>query len=314
MNYAPDITATIGNTPLVRLNRVIDGARCLVLAKLERFNPLASVKDRTALAMVEAAERSGQLGPNSVIVECTTGNTGIGLACICAARGYRCVIVMPEGLASPERLRLLRALGAHVELTPAREWMPGALRRAREIAASGPHYFMPQQFSNPANPEIHYRTTGEEIWRDTEGRVTHFVAGVGTGGTVTGVGRLLKERNPAVRVIGVEPAASAVLSGGRHRRHSIDGLGAGFVPEVLDRSLLDEVIAVETRDAVETTRRLAREEGIMAGISSGAAAWAAIQVARRPEAEGGVVVTILPDLGERYLTTPLFEESAPIRD
>lgn len=306
MRFAADITETVGGTPLVRLNRVTDGARGLVLAKMERFNPLSSVKDRTALAMIEAAEAAGELGPGSVVVEATTGNTGIGLAFVCAARGYRCVIVVPE-FVSIERAKLLRALGAEVVFTPTQEDMMGARQKALDLAASIPRSFMPQQFTNPANPDVHRRTTAVEIWEDTDGKVDVFLAGVGTGGTVTGTGAALKERNPAVRIIAVEPAASALLSGGRHHRHPIEGLGPGYIPEVLDQSVLDEVIPVGSDAARVMSRRLSREEGIFAGISSGAACWAAAEVARRPECAGQVIVVIFPDLGERYLSTDLFD-------
>lgn len=307
MRYARDITETVGRTPLVRLNRVTDGAGALVLAKLERFNPLSSIKDRTALALIDAAERAGRIGPETIIVEPTTGNTGIGLAFVCAARGYRCLIVVPEGL-SVERLRLLRALGAEVVITSAQDSMRGALERAREIVASGPHYVMPQQFTNPANPEIHRATTAVEIWDDTDGEIDALVAGIGTGGTITGVAGFLKERKPEVHVAGVEPSDSAVLSGGRHRPHPIEGIGAGMIPEVLDTSLLDEVIAVGNDESRRMARRLAREEGIFVGLSSGAAAWAAAQIARRPHFEGKLIVVIFPDLGERYLSTETFSE------
>lgn len=312
MKYASDITETVGGTPLVRLNRVTGGCRALVLAKLERFNPLSSVKDRTALAMIRAAEEAGELRPGSVIVEATTGNTGIGLAFICAARGYRCIIVVPE-FVSIERARLLRALGAEVVFTEAREDMLGARRKAVEIAGANADAFMPQQFSNPANPEVHRRTTAKEIWDDTDGEVDFFIAGIGTGGTVTGAGAALKERKPAVKIIGVEPAASALLSGGTHHRHPIEGLGAGYVPEVLDTALLDEVIPVGNEEAGSMTRRLAREEGIFVGISSGAAAHAAVEVAERPESADRVVVVIFPDLGERYLSTEIFDVEQPLR-
>jgi cysteine synthase len=306
VKYACDITGTVGHTPLVRLNRVTDGAKALILAKLERFNPLSSVKDRTALAMIEAAEAAGDIGPGSIVVEATTGNTGIGLAFVCAARGYRCIIVVPE-FVTIERARLLRALGAEVIFTPAREDMSGARRKAMEIAAAGAPYWMAHQFTNPANPAVHHETTAVEIWEDTDGRVDVFVAGIGTGGTVTGVGHALKVRKPAVRIVGVEPAASALLTGGRHHRHPIEGLGAGYVPEVLDRCVLDEVIDVGNEEARTMTRRLAQEEGIFVGLSSGTAAWAAAQVARRPESQGQVIVVIFPDLGERYLSTDTFD-------
>jgi cysteine synthase len=302
------ILDTIGNTPMVPLNRVTDGAGATVLAKLEFFNPLGSVKDRIGAAMILAAEREGKLNRDSIIIEPTSGNTGIALAFVCAARGYRCALVMPERM-SVERRSLLEALGAELILTPAEEWMLGAKRKAEEITATDPRYFMPDQFRNPANPEAHRRTTAEEIWRDTEGKVDIFVAGVGTGGTITGVAEVIKARRPEFRAIAVEPVLSAVLSGCRPRGpHAIQGLGAGFVPEVLRVDLLDEIIAVETEDALEMTRRLAREEGILAGISAGAAAWAAARVAQRPENAGKLIVTVLPDTGERYLSTPTFQD------
>jgi cysteine synthase A len=302
------IIETIGHTPLVRLHRVTDGAGGIVAAKLESFNPLSSVKDRIGAAMIEAAERDGRIQSDTTIVEPTSGNTGIALAFICAARGYRCVLVMPDTM-SVERRSLLRALGAELILTPGVEGMPGAISRAEAIIAADPRCFMPQQFKNPANPEIHRRSTAEEIWKDTEGKVDIFVSGVGTGGTVTGVAEVIKARKPEFRAIAVEPAASPVLSGGARGPHPIQGIGAGFVPDVLRTELLDEIIQVRNEDAITMTRRLAREEGILSGISSGAAAWAAVQVAQRSENAGKLIVVVLPDTGERYLSTPIYQES-----
>jgi cysteine synthase A len=309
MRIADSITDLIGATPLVRLNRVTDGAKAAVAAKLEFFNPLGSVKDRIALSMIEAAERDGKIGPETIILEPTSGNTGIGLAFVCAAKGYRCTLIMPETM-SMERRVLLKALGAELLLTPAAEGMLGALRLADQMAAADPRYFIPQQFQNPANPAIHRKTTAEEIWRDTDGKADIFVGGVGTGGTITGVAEVIKPRKPSFQCIAVEPAASAVLSGEPRGPHPIQGLGAGFVPDVLRTDLLDEIIKVESSDALIMTRRLAREEGIFSGISSGAAAWAAVQVAKRPENAGKLIVTVLPDTGERYLSTPTYAELA----
>ncbi len=306
-----DITQCIGNTPLVRLRRVTEGCRAEVVAKIENMNPLWSVKDRIGRAMIDAAEEQGILQPGSIVIEPTSGNTGIGLAYVCAARGYRLKVCMPESM-TIERRKLLKALGAEVILTPAAEGMNGAVRKAAELAAQNPGWHMPQQFRNPANPEIHRRTTAEEIWRDTDGRIDAIVAGVGTGGTITGVSEVLKTRNPDFLAIAVEPANSPVITQRRNGeelkpgRHTIQGIGAGFVPEILNVEILDEVIQVQDSDAAETARQLATREGLFCGISCGAAAWAAIQVARRPAMEGKRIVVILPDLGERYLSTTLY--------
>jgi len=306
MRIYRDITQTIGHTPLVQLNRVGAGLPGQIVVKVEAFNPLGSIKDRIALSMIEAAEREGRLGPGVTIIEPTSGNTGIGLAMVCAVRGYRLILTMPETV-SRERMKLVRALGAELVLTPGMEGMAGAVRRAEELARTIPNAWIPQQFENPANPRIHRETTAEEIWADTEGQVDALVGGIGTGGTITGLAEALKPRKPSLRVIGVEPARSAVLSGQKAGPHAIQGIGAGFVPAVLRRDLLDEVIPVEDRDALEMARRLAREEGLLVGISSGAAAWAALQVAARPESAGKMIVAILPDTGERYLSTELFQ-------
>jgi len=309
MKIADTIVELVGNTPLVRLGKLGAGLPGTVAVKLESSNPLSSVKDRIARSMIEAAESDGRIGPDTVVVEPTSGNTGVGLAFVCAARGYRLILTMPDSM-SMERRSLLKALGAELVLTPGKEGMPGAIARAEQILAETPDAFMPQQFKNPANPEVHRRTTAEEIWRDTDGTVDVFVAGVGTGGTITGVAAALKERKPEFKAIAVEPAASPVLSGGQAGPHKIQGIGAGFIPDVLDRRLIDEVIRVEGKDAMETARRLAREEGILVGISAGANAWAALQVAARPESAGKLIVTVMCDTGERYLSTGLFDTDA----
>lgn len=310
MKIAKDVTELIGNTPLVRLNRITRGAVAQVVAKLEFFNPAHSVKDRIGFSMIEAAEQAGLLNADTVIVEPTSGNTGIGLAMVCAARGYQSIMTMPETV-SKERRMLLRAYGAEVILTPGSEGMAGAIRKAEELVASNPKkYFMPQQFKNPANPEIHRKTTAEEIWRDTDGTVDILVAGVGTGGTITGVGEVIKARKPSFQAIAVEPDASPVLSGGQKGSHPIQGIGAGFVPDVLNTKIYDEIIRVKNEDAFETARRMAKEEGLLVGISSGAATWAALQVARRPENTNKLIVVIIPSFGERYLSTALFANLA----
>ena len=309
MKIAQDVSVLIGNTPLVRLNRIAGSSQATVLAKLEYANPGHSVKDRIALSMIQAAEEAGLLREGSVIVEPTSGNTGIGLAMVAAARGYKCIIIMPDTL-SRERRILIRAYGAELILTPGSEGMPAAIRKAEELLASGPQYFMPNQFANPANPAMHRRTTAEEIWRDTDGKVDIFVAGVGTGGTITGTGERLKQLNPAMRVVAVEPDASPVLSGGEKGKHGIQGIGAGFVPAVLNTEIYDEIIRVKDEDAFHTARQMPVQEGLLVGISSGAAVWAALQLAHRPENAGKMIVVVIPSYGERYLSTALYEDLA----
>ncbi|MBA5639031.1 cysteine synthase A [Duganella sp. LX20W] len=309
MKIANDITELIGNTPLVRLNRLAAGAGAQILAKLEYANPGHSVKDRIGLAMIEAAEAAGQIRPDTIIVEPTSGNTGIALAMVCAARGYRCTLVMPDTM-SRERRMLLRAYGAELVLTPGAEGMLGAIRKAEEMCAADPRCLMPQQFNNPANPAVHRRTTAEEIWRDTDGRIDILVAGVGTGGTITGVGEVLKARKPGFQCIAVEPEASPMLSKGTKGPHPIQGIGAGFVPGVLNTQVYDEVVCVSNDNAFTTARDAARQEGLLVGISAGAALWAAMQVAQRPENAGKMIVTIVPSYGERYLSTPLYANLA----
>ncbi len=301
-----DITKTIGKTPLVRINRMTKDSVAEVLAKLESFNPLSSVKDRIGVSMIEAAERDGSLKKDTVIIEPTSGNTGISLAFVCAAKGYQLILTMPETM-SIERRTLLKMLGAELVLTPGSEGMPGAIRKAEELVKQTRNAWMPQQFKNPSNPEVHRRTTAEEIWNDTEGKVDIFVGGVGTGGTITGVAEVIKPRKPGFKAIAVEPKASPVLSGGKPGSHKIQGIGAGFVPDVLNTKIVDEIIQVTNEDSFATSQRLAKEEGILCGISSGAALWAALEVSRRPENEGKLIVVVLPDTGERYLSTPLAE-------
>ena len=305
MSIANSVTELIGNTPLVRINRISEGAGATIAAKLEYFNPAHSVKDRIGEAMIAAAEKQGRIKPDTILVEPTSGNTGIALAMVAAARGYKIVLTMPETM-SRERRALLRGYGAELILTPGSDGMGGAIRKAEELAASDPRYLLLQQFNNPANPEIHRRTTAEEIWRDTDGQVDILISGVGTGGTITGIGEVLKAKKPSFQAIAVEPDASPVLSGGAKGPHPIQGIGAGFVPQVLNTKVYDEVIRVKADDAFAYARRAAREEGLLVGISSGAALWAAVQVAKRPENVGKLIVVIIPSFGERYLSTPLF--------
>ncbi|MBI2525607.1 MAG: cysteine synthase A [Candidatus Rokubacteria bacterium] len=309
MRIANDVTELVGNTPLVRIRRLTDGAQAEVVAKLEFYSPAHSVKDRIGVAMLDAAEKAGQIKPDTVVLEPTSGNTGIALAFVCAARGYKLVLTMPETM-SKERRMLLRAYGAELILTPGSEGMAGAIKRAEELAASDPRYFIPQQFKNEANPEIHRRTTAEEIWRDTDGKADVLVAGIGTGGTITGIGEVIKARKPAFKCVAVEPDASPVLSGGPKGPHPIQGIGAGFVPDVLNTKIYDEIIRVKNDDALTTARRAACEEGLLVGISSGAALWAAVEVARRTENAGKLIVVIIPSFGERYLSTALFASLA----
>jgi cysteine synthase A len=307
MKIAADVTGLIGNTPLVRINRLAEGAKATVVAKLEFFSPAHSVKDRIGLSMIDAAEKAGKLNKDSIIVEPTSGNTGIALAMVGAARGYKVTLVMPETM-SRERRMLLKAYGAELILTPGPEGMGGAIKKAEELAASDPKYFLPQQFKNPANPEIHRKTTAEEIWRDTDGTVDFLVAGVGTGGTITGIAEVIKARRPSFKAIAVEPDASPVLSGGPKGPHPLQGIGAGFVPDVLNTKIYDEIIRVKGEGAFATARAAARLEGLLVGISSGAALWAALQVARRDENAGKLIVVIIPSFGERYLSTPLYAD------
>ena len=309
MSIAEDVTQLVGNTPLVRLRRVSEGAVADVIAKLEYFNPGGSVKDRIGVAMLDAAEEAGLIKPDTIILEPTSGNTGIALAMVAAARGYKLVLTMPDTM-STERRVLLRAYGAELVLTPGKDGMPGAIAKAEELAKSDQRYFVPQQFENAANPAIHRATTAEEVWKQTDGKIDFFIAGVGTGGTITGVGQILKERKPDIKVIAVEPSASPVLSGGQKGPHPIQGIGAGFVPPVYDEGVVDEIITVGNEHALNLARRLATEEGLLVGISSGAAVVAALEVARRPENKGKVVVVVLPSSGERYLSTVLFSDLA----
>jgi cysteine synthase A len=301
-----DITKTVGNTPLVRINRMTRGMEATVVAKLESFNPIGCVKERIGVSMIEDAEAKGLVNKDTVIIEPTSGNTGIGLAFVCAVKGYKLIIVMPETM-SIERRKLMGIFGAELVLTPGSEGMSGAIKKAEELSAQMPNSFMPQQFKNPANPEIHRKTTAEEIWKDTDGKADILVSGVGTGGTITGIAEVIKSRKPSFHVVAVEPSASPILSGGKPGPHKIQGIGAGFVPDVLNTKIIDEVVRVENEDAIKTAQRLAREEGMLAGISSGAATWAALEVAKRPENKGKLIVVILPDTGERYISTAMFE-------
>jgi cysteine synthase A len=303
-----DITKTVGNTPLVKLNRVVEGINATILAKLEFFNPLSSVKDRIGISMIEAGETEGLIGEETVIIEPTSGNTGIALAFVCAAKGYRCILTMPETM-SIERRKLLEMLGAELVLTPGSEGMPGAIKKAEELVAQVPNAFMPQQFKNPANPHVHRETTALEIWNDTDGQVDILVAGVGTGGTITGVAEVIKAKKPTFKAVAVEPADSPVLSGGKAGPHKIQGIGAGFVPEILNEGIIDEVVTVSNDDAFAMAKELAKEEGILGGISSGAAVWAALEVAKRKENSGKLLIVVIPSCGERYLSTPLAEEA-----
>jgi cysteine synthase A len=309
MRIASNITGLIGNTPLVRINRLTEGCVAEVVAKLEFQNPAHSVKDRIGLSMIEAAEKAGRIKADTIILEPTSGNTGIGLAMVCAARGYKCTLVMPDTM-SKERRMLLRAYGAELVLTPGPERMPGAIKKAEEMAAADSRYFIPQQFSNPANPEAHRRTTAEEIWRDTDGKADFLISGIGTGGTITGVGEVIKARKPSFQCVAVEPDASPVLSGGLAGSHPIQGIGAGFVPDVLNTKIYDEIIRVKNEDSMTTARRMAKEEGLLVGISSGAAMWAGLEVARRAQNKGKLIVVIIPSFGERYLSTPQFADLA----
>jgi cysteine synthase A len=306
MKIYEDITKTVGNTPLVKLNRMTQGMEATVVAKLESFNPIGCVKERIGVSMIEDAEAKGLINKDSVIIEPTSGNTGIGLAFVCAVKGYKLILTMPETM-SIERRKLIAIFGAEIVLTPGTEGMTGAIKKANELAQQTPNSFIPQQFMNPANPEIHRKTTAEEIWRDTDGEADILVAGVGTGGTITGISEAIKSKKPSFYTVAVEPAASPVLSGGNPGPHKIQGIGAGFIPDVLNTKIIDEVVKVENEDAITTARRLAREEGILAGISSGAATWAALEVAKKPENKGKLIVVILPDTGERYISTVLFE-------
>lgn len=308
MRIARNVIELVGNTPLVRINRMAKDCHAEIIAKLEFYNPGLSVKDRIGVAMIEAAEKAGLIGPETIIVEPTSGNTGIALAYVCAVKGYPLILTMPESM-SRERRAVIRAFGAELVLTPAAEGALGAVKRAEELVATDPNrYFMPQQFKSPANPEIHRRTTAEEIWRDTDGRADILVCGIGTGGTITGVGEAIKARKPSFHCVAVEPDASPVLSGGTKGPHAIQGLGAGFVPDVLNRSICDEIVRVTNDAALDTARRMAKEEGLLVGISSGAAIWAALQVGARTENIGKMIVVIIPSFGERYLSTPLFAE------